>query len=93
MMVWICDLLPAAMLETVQQASFLIAFFEEFKRASNGERTLQSNTTWVWMSSPVTKLPMVLSAGVLIATEECLSVKGVYKWESGGREMYVSLHK
>jgi len=45
------------------------------------------------MSSPVTKLPMVLSAGVLIATEECLSVKGVYKWESGGREMYVSLHK
>mmetsp|Transcript_3204 Transcript_3204/g.9980 ORF Transcript_3204/g.9980 Transcript_3204/m.9980 type:complete len:234 (+) Transcript_3204:444-1145(+) len=71
---WICCWLPAVMLEMVQQASFLIDFFEWFEsRCSRQGSALQLMTTCVCMSSPVTMLPTVRSAGMSTAGVLCMS--------------------
>ena len=61
---WICALVPAVMLEMVQQASFLMLFLGlVVSRFSRYGSALQLMTICVWLSSPVTMLPTVRSAG------------------------------
>mmetsp|Transcript_2962 Transcript_2962/g.6941 ORF Transcript_2962/g.6941 Transcript_2962/m.6941 type:complete len:214 (-) Transcript_2962:1257-1898(-) len=71
---WICSLVPAVMLEIVQHASFLMLFlWPDCRSASRQLRTLQLTTTCVCMSSPVTMLPTVLSAGTITDGTLCVS--------------------
>mmetsp|Transcript_45701 Transcript_45701/g.148557 ORF Transcript_45701/g.148557 Transcript_45701/m.148557 type:complete len:377 (-) Transcript_45701:232-1362(-) len=64
MTAWICSRVPAVMLEMVQHASFRIPFLGELSSASSLGRAPQLITCCVWLSSPVTMLPAVRSAGV-----------------------------
>mmetsp|Transcript_19453 Transcript_19453/g.52937 ORF Transcript_19453/g.52937 Transcript_19453/m.52937 type:complete len:461 (-) Transcript_19453:128-1510(-) len=61
---WIWSRVPAVTLEIVQQASFLIVFFECVSSAFRLCRTPPCRITCVCWSSPVTMLPTALSAGV-----------------------------
>mmetsp|Transcript_5160 Transcript_5160/g.11211 ORF Transcript_5160/g.11211 Transcript_5160/m.11211 type:complete len:420 (-) Transcript_5160:345-1604(-) len=61
---WICSRVPAVMLEMVQHASLRIPFLGELRRASSRGSAPLLITCCVWLSSPVTMLPVVRSAGV-----------------------------
>ena len=64
MTAWIWSLVPAVMLEMVQQASFLMLFFcAVLSRCRRQVSAPQLMMTWVCTSSPVTMLPTVRSAG------------------------------
>ena len=59
-----CSLVPAVMLEMVQQASFLMLFlWLVVSRFSRHGKAPQLMMTCVWRSSPVTMLPTVRNAG------------------------------
>lgn len=46
MTAWICSLLPAVMLEMVQQASLRMPFLDELSRFSNHGNALKLMMTW-----------------------------------------------
>mmetsp|Transcript_20263 Transcript_20263/g.56183 ORF Transcript_20263/g.56183 Transcript_20263/m.56183 type:complete len:214 (+) Transcript_20263:353-994(+) len=70
---WIWSLVPAVMLEIVQQASFLMLFlWVDWSSASRQLSTLQLTITCVCMSSPVTIFPTVRRAGTITDGTLCM---------------------
>mmetsp|Transcript_17693 Transcript_17693/g.36259 ORF Transcript_17693/g.36259 Transcript_17693/m.36259 type:complete len:216 (+) Transcript_17693:237-884(+) len=70
---WSWSLLPAVMLEMVQHVSFRMPLRSFDNSDSRHGSTEQLMTSCVWLSSPVTTLPTVRSAGVLTCGETCIS--------------------
>jgi len=63
-----CSCEPAVMLESTQHDSFLTDFFWWLMIWFNAGMSPASIATCVWLSSPVTMLPIVLNDGIAIAT-------------------------